>query len=112
MASAFTLATETARLTVPCWGGLAHEGHSLGAVPAVGGSRVAAAAEVVHFRAAAEEAERFPGAAAQVSEPIHVAVAADEARFGDATRSAGGRSADAVSSPAASSTDGTRSAEE
>ena len=111
MASAFTLATETARLTVPCWGGLAHEGHSLGAAPAVGGSRVAAAAEVVHFRAAAEEAERFPGAAVAVSEPIHVAVAADEARFVDANRTADGHSADA-GYPAASSTDVTRSAED
>ena len=107
----FTLATETASLTVPCWGGLAHEGHSLGAVPAVGGSRVAAAAEGVHFRAAAEEAERFPGAAAQVSEPIHAAVAADEARFVDANRTADGHSADA-GYPVASSTDVTRSAED
>jgi hypothetical protein len=111
MASAFTLATETSRLTVPCWGGLAHEGHSLGAVPAVGGSHVAAATEVVHFRAAEEEAERFPGAAAPVSEPIHVAVAADEARSVDANRTAAGRSADA-GYPVASSTGVTRSAED
>ena len=79
-------------LTAPCPGDLGHVGHSRGAGPAV--------------------AAHFLAAAGPVSEPIHAAVAADEARFGDATRSAGGRSADAVSSPAASSTDGTRSAEE
>ena len=66
---------------------------------------------MVHFRAAAEEAERFPGAAVAVSEPIHVAVAADEARFADANRTADGHSADA-GYPVASSTDVTRSAED
>jgi hypothetical protein len=68
-------------------------------------------AAVVGPHVAAEEAERSVAAAASVSEPLHAAVAVDEARFADATRTADGRSADA-NCPASSSMAATRSAED
>ena len=100
------LATETLAIevTFPCRVDAAHVERSRAVAAAVVDSR-AAAAEEVHFRAAAAAAVYFRGATGPVSEPIHAALAADEAHFAGATRSA-----DAGISPDASSMDVTRSA--